>query len=94
MSTKSNQCPKIDNSYLYYLINLCRISLFKGDKFYENMTVDADIFGTMFGLPGEKWWEYYWKAEGVLLYGADKVDISSFSVDFYFIQYRPRNSKM
>lgn len=54
------------------------------------MSIDAEVFGSTFGMPAEKWWEYYWKASAVLI-TADKLEIATVTADFYFIQYRPRN---
>lgn len=63
--------------------------MFKGEITIKNMSIDAETFGSMFGLPTESWWEYYWKTSAIII-GADKKEIATFSGEFYFIQYRPR----
>ncbi|XP_060860393.1 uncharacterized protein LOC132937844 [Metopolophium dirhodum] len=32
-----------------------------GEYNYKNMTIEADTFGSIFGIPTENWFEYYWK---------------------------------
>lgn len=65
--------------------------MFKGELYIQNVSVDTDLFGSTFGLPGEHWWEYYWKCR-VAYTNDDKLEIGTASADFYFIQYRPRIS--
>ncbi|XP_022169762.1 uncharacterized protein LOC111033375 [Myzus persicae] len=63
-----------------------------GEYRYKNMTIEADKFGSIFSIPTEKWWEYYWKIN-VILYDTQKAEFASTNLDFHFIQYRSRNRK-
>lgn len=57
------------------------------------MTMDADKFGSTFGSPGEKWWEYYWRTYA-LFYTGENVLYATWKLDYYFIEFRSRNRNL
>ncbi|VVC40682.1 Hypothetical protein CINCED_3A018452 [Cinara cedri] len=66
-----NVCEKL-SLLMYFLkdspsaIKRCPVI---GEFAYKNLTMDADKFGSTFGLPGERWWEYYWRTTALFYTG-------------------------
>ncbi|VVC40681.1 Hypothetical protein CINCED_3A016599 [Cinara cedri] len=70
-------------------IKHCPVS---GEFAYVNMTMDAEKFGSTFALPGEKWWESYWRMIA-LFYDGQNTLYATLKLDCYFIEFRSRNRK-
>ncbi|KAF0760602.1 Uncharacterized protein FWK35_00026488 [Aphis craccivora] len=63
-----------------------------GDYKFNNITLDADKFGSVFSFPTEKWWENYWKFK-VVMYAEGRTELAYANSNFYFIEFRSRNNK-
>jgi len=77
-------------------MNFCQLTvtdydyLLQGDYYPTNISLDMDKFGSMFSLPTEKYWEFYWKNR-ITIRTKENYGFLIGNLHFYFIQFRSRN---